>query len=509
MTTFTFTQPDEPFRGSSTATVDGINNDEDEDEDEDDEFDDYSTSLLYYEGSFYTQYISPTLGTGLFIDEAIPAGSAIVAERVLWISEAEQDTCTTTADATLLLTRKLEAMGKKWTARFIALSQDSDRNSDNSGNALGEIWDTHNISTVWNSKRGAILGPNLAWINHSCIPNCTLTITHRYPCGKDGRRKPHAKPLIGRAILRAAKDIPRGAELTIGYFHPAGCVAFRGINCYLRFGFHCACHCCTQLHSELEETLEGTHRLGLLLQTPDLVTTWPAGFFQVAHDLEYCIASVTPYDIRLALTWAKCALVAGYHSDLARAICFLRKARRLAMLIEGPVGKFYDQLMRWSQSPELMPGFGASTRGLSSFAESDAVVDDGVEDENVLYMTDAKSLSEYIRVSQYERIQTKGADDDDKEEEEEQDDGKKKHTHRPKWRILPGVDDGKAGKKHRSRQPVNMVLRLKRKLFRERCDSENMQMEFLDSYLLTVVGVLKDSPDLKRSLGRKKGMGEA
>ncbi|PLN84875.1 hypothetical protein BDW42DRAFT_183353 [Aspergillus taichungensis] len=351
--------------------------------------------------SLYTKYIEPTLGTGLFIDEAIAAGRAIVAERVLWISEAQQDTCITAADATLLLTRKLKAMGKKWTARFIALAADSDQSNStsSSGNALGDIWDTHNIPTVWGSKRGAILGPNLAWINHSCMPNCTLTITDRYPCGPDGRRKPHAKPRIGRAMLRAAKDIPRGAELTIGYFHPAGCVAFRGINCYLRFGFHCVCRCCAQLHPDLEGKLEGTHRLGLLLRTPDLVTTWPAGFFQIAHDLEYCIACVTPYEMRLALTWTKCALVAGYHSDLARAICFLRKARRLAMLLEGPAGKFYDQLMRWTQSPELMPGFGATTRGLSSFAESDVIVEDGLEDENVLYMTDAKRLSEYIRVS--------------------------------------------------------------------------------------------------------------
>ena len=507
MTTFTFIQPDEPFRGSNTATVDKINNYEDEDDDESDEFDDYSTSLLYFEGSLYTKYISPTLGTGLFIDEVIPAGSAIVAERVLWISEAEQDTCTTTTDVTLLLTRKLQAMGKKWTARFVALAADSNRSDNNSGNALGEIWDAHNIPTVWGSKRGAILGLNMAWINHSCTPNCTLTITHRSPSGQDGRRKPHARPRMGRAILRAAKDIPRGAELTIGYFHPAGCVAFRGINCYLQFGFHCVCRCCTQLHSELEETLEGTHRLGLLLQTPELVTTWPAGFFQVAHDLEHCIASVTPYDIRLALTWAKCALVAGYHSDLARAICFLRKARRLAMLIEGPMGKFYDQLMRWSQSPELMPGFGATTRGLSSYAESDVVTENGLEDEHVLFMTDAKSRSEYIRVSQYERIRRKDKGED-KEEEGGDGDRTKRHA-RPKWRILPGVDEGKTGKKDRSRQPLDMAARARRKLFRERCNEENMQMEFLDSYLLTVIGVLKDSPDFKRSLGLKKGRGEA
>lgn len=533
MSTFSFSQPDEASRGSSAAQVGEINNEHDdehddenynnasdegeydEEENEEDEGGDASASLLYYEGFLYTKYVGRSKGRGLFMDEAISAGEAIIAEHVLWISEAEQNACTTSADATLLLTRKLKAMGHKWTARYIALAKDSDRSGGNSGSTLGKIWDAHSIPTVWGSKRGAILGHSLAWINHSCTPNCTLTLTNDYPFGKDGQPKLHAKPRMGRAILRAAKNIPRGTELTIGYFYPVGCLAFRGINCYQRFGFYCDCSCCNKPAGELDKVLERIHRLWLLLQKPELITTCPAGFFHVAFDLEHYLARVTTHDIRRALTWTKCALVAGFHSDLARVDCFLCKARQLALLIEGPLGKLYQQLLRWTEHPDLMPGFGVTTRGLSTYAEASIILDEGIEDESVLYMTGAKSIKEYIRVSQYELIQKeeKETDDDMANKEGAQKDDKTERPHR-KWRIRRDVDEGKgkARKKHKHRQtqqPQDELPRAKRKLPRERCATGEGHVQFLDVYMSILLGFLEDGPDLERVLGRRNGLGKA
>ncbi|THV98629.1 hypothetical protein D6D18_05201 [Aureobasidium pullulans] len=91
---------------------------------------------------------------------------------------------------------------------------------------------------------------NASYVNHSCIPN----VAHSY---------------IGdMMILRAAKNIPKGTEITMAYRKPHADPEIRQAEYQKLFGFRCTCNLCTA-----EAQRSAFHKL-LVTQAAEQPLTW-------------------------------------------------------------------------------------------------------------------------------------------------------------------------------------------------------------------------------------------
>lgn len=81
----------------------------------------------------------------------------------------------------------------------------------------------------------------MALINHACSPNASVILYSQR-----------------QLVIRAARDIEEGDEVTITYAGPAAAAPIQVRRDYLRkgFGFTCQCHCCLT-EQDYEEELVG------------------------------------------------------------------------------------------------------------------------------------------------------------------------------------------------------------------------------------------------------------
>ncbi|KAB8079048.1 hypothetical protein BDV29DRAFT_152179 [Aspergillus leporis] len=344
------------------------------------------------------RFIKPEVGMGLVSKKLIPAGSVVFAETVAWTTEEEHLACQSMKEVNVLLASKVKAMGPEWFRKFLNLPNS---HKDDLGVFAG-IWDLHQMPIVMNGKRAGILGLNLASVNHACIPNCTLTTVSQYPKAEDGNEMKDKKPTLERIIVRATQNIPANAEITIPYWYAKGQHKARELFGWTEFNFFCSCQSCAKPSPTVEDALDMYNKLELKLCRPESVEKRPAMAFRSAQEVVAKLLSCGIRDARVPMLWFKCGLIAGYHSDVGRALCFLGKAYKMLEILEGTEGVFYKQILSWYMTPSLMPGFGVTTRGLSTVKEGEEMLEKPGTKE-VLYMIAAEPR-EYVRLSRYRRL---------------------------------------------------------------------------------------------------------
>ncbi|KAL4889189.1 hypothetical protein BDV59DRAFT_187080 [Aspergillus ambiguus] len=352
-----------------------------------------------YEGAFTPKYLNQAAEQGLVATASIPAGSLLFVESVIWISAEEVEACTSTKVTNELIARKVRAMGPAWFRRFLELSNPR---RDDLGVFAG-IWGAHQLPTA-GTHPGSMLGLNLGWMNHSCVPNSALTVVNlpAIPATEDTRTSD--QPPEARAVVRVCTDVDAGDELTIAYFYAAGNHNRREHASLSTFGFLCACTTCMQPSAGAERALRRYARVKRLFEktVEEAVVLRPAESLQMAQKAITKLMRVGIRDARVAMLWTQCALLAGFHSDVARAVVFLREACRLLVVLEGPSGPFYVRVARWYADVTLMPGFAASSRGLSGVRES-AALDRELGSQEILFMNGA-APEEYLRLRDYRRL---------------------------------------------------------------------------------------------------------
>ncbi|KJJ30159.1 SET domain protein [Aspergillus flavus AF70] len=351
-----------------------------------------------YEESLVPRFISRGVGVGLVTTESIPAGSVVFAEDVAWTTEEENLSCQTPREVNAMLGAKVRAMGDEWLRKFLALPSSLKQDLG----VFAGIWDLYQLPIVMNGVRAGIVGLNLAAVNHACVPNCALTIINKYAKDENGNIKTGESPMVGRAVVRALKNIPKDEEITVAYFYGKGQQKARELFSWTEFGFFCSCKACMQPKDVIEIAMDKYWKVERILNHPDTVDLYPAMAFKSAQEVISRLLTCQIRDARVAMIWAKCAMIAGYHSDIARAMCFLAKAYRMLAVLEGSTGVFYRQILIWYETPMVMPGFGATTRGLSTAIEGRNMLDERDVKEK-LFMTAAKS-DEYIRIHRYHRL---------------------------------------------------------------------------------------------------------
>ncbi|PTU18557.1 hypothetical protein P175DRAFT_0559377 [Aspergillus ochraceoroseus IBT 24754] len=346
-----------------------------------------------YKDAFKRQYVNSYVGFGLISNQTIPAGTILFVDRLFAVWRSEQKDCKSLHQANDLIQKKARALGPKWFNQFLMLSRPSEQKLG----TMAAIYNAHHVVVAWGDQVGGAVGLNLAWMNHSCIPNCTLSIVDKHPVHRSHGRPPRR---VGRAVVRTCAEIAAGQELTIPYAYISGVRAARQNETFGRFNFRCACRACHEPQVAIEETLDQHSGVQYTIDRKDIIANHPSLAIQFAYNLIWQSVRSRMYDLRVAMLWVKCALIAAHHSDLGRAQCFLVRARQMALILEGPHGALYRQVSHWYLAPTLMPGYGGTRRGLSTPLDALTIFHHKRQSRNVLFMLGCDP-NEYIRIRRY------------------------------------------------------------------------------------------------------------
>ncbi|KAL4742268.1 hypothetical protein BDV11DRAFT_167323 [Aspergillus similis] len=390
---------------------------------------------------FERRWINGKSGFGLVATKHIPAGTVVIADELMTLWSDEHKMCKSYEDTNAMLQVKAANMGPEWNNEFLSLAKGQKKK----GFAIrkrrlgveGAIWDQHSLPTAWEGNVGEVLGLNLAWLNHCCIPNCVLRFRNEYPTNKKGEVCYDKKPKMGRAVVRACADIKPNVEINIAYMQTEGTAKERRAAINRRFGFLCACRFCATPHPSADKAMCHYRRLKRRIEDPNIISNKPAIAYLHASMLLDHLAAMRVQDSRVADIWVKCAMIAGHHTDLARAWCFLREARELFLVLEGLNGASYHQVEGWYCDPTSMPGFGGTRRGLSSRMKAFTDFNQGIMPKKMLFMLNAKP-NEYIAVPRYHPLPRT---DNDKG---------------PSYEIIDGPDFAPAELKIDSKNPSGM-----------------------------------------------------
>ncbi|PLB47143.1 hypothetical protein P170DRAFT_321607, partial [Aspergillus steynii IBT 23096] len=344
-------------------------------------------------------------GMGLFAKKAIPMGSVVFSEQVMCVRAEDMQSCRDPWDSEVLLDSLARDMGYEWHEKFLELGGGGER----PGGRCVKIWSKYYLTAKSDDKDASVLGLGLAWLNHSCVPNCTLTLVKRHPYKGSARAAVAAggeflmpeEPVVTCAVVKAMKNIEKDEEITISYLPLHGVFVQRQMMCLARVNFSCACHYCSKPSAFVEQTYEKQNDVDLLMNCPHVLERRPALVFYAACDLLDRLVVLEYNSLRIAHTWAHIAIIAGFHSDIARAVTFLDKAIASIRALRPAQDLFRRKYTRWRHNLEEMPGFGTSSWGMSTEGQGEEL--NLFEEADLQAMTLAKP-NEYLRVGQYRRL---------------------------------------------------------------------------------------------------------
>lgn len=337
---------------------------------------------------------------GIVSTEFIPAGAIIYLDQLILVTERERKSHSTSSELDGLLAKKVAEKDPQWQEGYMSIP-----NTRKELGTMGGIWDEFHLPLSHNGKPSSVLGLNLAFTNHSCLPNACLTMFLEYPA-VDGVQRKDKKPILGGAVVRSFVDIPQGQEITISYFYSRGEADYRRLHSLNTLGFRCSCECCLRPDARVERALRMYDQLDHRLSNPKIVYYKPSVVFQVANEITTQLTDRGIADSRIAVVWAKCALVAGFHSDIGRVRCFLLMVIKIVEALQGTSSTLFQRAQRWFYSMSTMPGFATTTRGVSTMRDANVLIEHNVETKPFLFMVGATE-DEYIRVNRCRRIPDK------------------------------------------------------------------------------------------------------
>lgn len=327
----------------------------------------------------------PNQGRGMFAVKDISAGSLILREHVLvvnkkyfqdidWINnpktDERNDVPRNKQEWNKYLADHVSCRGREVTRAFISLPAPEKKR-------LGPFAAivAHNsffIDHVTEQFLG--VGPSIAKINHSCVPNTQQVWENNQFLGKDEQDD---RRVMGDVAVYAVKNIEAGEEITVQYMRMWGNAAHRKESLKAQFGFDCSCHACTghahkkeRLFAQMADTYPKLQDLLHTNQEP-----WTALAF--VHKMLRCCAGIGITDIREAIMWDTAALIAARHSDLARAGVCLGQAIHCYLIMEGKLSKLAFFAVWLAKDPRRIPGFGVTDLGRSSLEEASKLVQGG------------------------------------------------------------------------------------------------------------------------------------
>ncbi|KAL4785506.1 hypothetical protein BJX76DRAFT_356061 [Aspergillus varians] len=374
------------------------------------------------------RYVNNDICWALVAKQEICTGSILFAEEVISVWSDEEKACKDHQEVNAMLEQKAKRIGLEWKPRVVLRFRPGKKNlgQERKLGVKGETWEQHHLHATCEGRVDGELGVNLAWENNSCIPNCSLQYMNEHEMDEDGGTCGDKKPKLDRVVLRACADILSRVEISVTYVPTPGMSKMRRRDAKRLFDFWCECRICATPHASVDTVMHKYQRLKCAIDDPNIIADRPAIALQVACGLTEHLYCVHVHDTRLIDIWVKCAVIAGYHSDQARAHCFLKKARELVLILEGITSSFHHQIENWYRCLENMPGYGGTKRGLSAPAEATPILDGGRNGKRALFMLGTRP-DEYVRVSRY---RPRSADNEETSAPEKE----------QPWEVVEGLD---------------------------------------------------------------------
>lgn len=340
------------------------------------------------------RFINKHVGMGLIADEFIPSGSTIYCDYLMVVSETERKMHCTPKEFDAFIAKKVAAQDPRWQEGFAKMP-----NTRENVGRMGGVWEASHLPLSVNGEPCEMLGLNLAFTNHSCLPNSTLSLFHEHPT-INGKLRTDKRPRLGGAVVKNFLDIHEGQEITVSYFYSKGEANYRRLYALEKLGFRCACAYC-RFPDPLYEQAQRTYaRLDRVISDPKYVCHKPSLIFQATLKITGDITNRGVVDPRIALLWMKCALVAGFHSDIGRVRVLLTMSNKLVEIMQGASGYLSQRSSNWLDNFSLMPGFGATLRGLSSSEDAGFFAENSLQARMLLFMAGIRG-SQYMRLDYF------------------------------------------------------------------------------------------------------------
>ncbi|KAL2005426.1 hypothetical protein VTN00DRAFT_2637 [Thermoascus crustaceus] len=297
-------------------------------------------------------------GYGLVATEYIAAGTKVFEEQVMVLTLSMRRTCATGAEYNQLIGSKVKALGKDFVRGFLSLPSGS---KDKLG-IFGSIVEASRHPAELGNEAAVIVGLQSAYLNHACIPNACeqiITAEYIYRRGEPTFEDRHW------VMVHACTEIKKGDEITASCLHVNRPAAERKERLGRLFGSECCCDACEKQEPEVEKFMEMCGSLETTMTHPRVIENEPALALQAAYHLGVGIAYSKMFDLRYGSLWEKCAKIAGYHSDQARASIFAGRALAAYTRAEGRHGVNYMRMKLWRSDITAIPGYGSTDKGLS------------------------------------------------------------------------------------------------------------------------------------------------
>lgn len=354
------------------------------------------------------EYINPEKGYGLLATEDLPAGTLIFKERMLVFKE-NLDSFHSVPEFNITLGQEVKAMGPEFARGFFTLPTVSKERLG----IFGGILEGAKILALHEGKAVAMVGLNLAFVNHACVPNTQHTWIRPDMEGDGPDDKYHT------VSLYACKYITAGEELTIAYHHIHLRYSLRREFTSKYFGFVCACDHCSHEDKDFEQYLALINEQQPYTFSSELIQDQPAGTLQVSFTIGTLMEKCGIFDSRLAKLFEQCAIISGWHSDEARAQEFLAKAQSVFVNLEGSQGPDILRIARFQRYLDTLPGFGWTKRGLSRRSEVHVLWLNPDQYFEILFMRNM-DRHEFKRLRNYEGVRRKDSSYDEEDDVEEE-----------------------------------------------------------------------------------------
>lgn len=374
----------------------------------------YSAHSTGVNSLFTVRYIDERKGFGLVATQDLPTGTLVFRERMLVFWE-RMESFASVSEFNLSLGEEVKAMGPEFVRGYFTLPTTS---KDLLG-ILGGILEASKIMAMNNGKAVAMVGLNLAFVNHACVPNTQHTWIKPNFEGDGPDDQYHT------VTLYACKHISAGEEITMAYHHMNMRLSLRREFTSTFFGFVCECDICTREDESFEKYLALIDEQLRYVHRSEMIHEHPAGMLQVGFTIGSLMEKCGIFDCRLARLFEQCAVIAGWHSDEARAMEFLAKAQTMFVNLEGIRGPDLIRVANFQKDLRTLPGFGRTKRALSKRREVKVLWLNPDKQYDMLFMR-GLARHECKRLRNYEDVRGKESsydDDDDDDEEAETEHG--------------------------------------------------------------------------------------
>jgi SET domain len=344
-------------------------------------------------------FIDQRKGCGVVATDDIKAGTEIILERAAIICDYPQDKLASNPeDLNKRIAGIVQAMGVDFAQSFLTLPS---ANRDDLGIFDAIVTASHIPIIMTGTATAAAVGLNSAYLNHACIPNSYASVVElKLSESYDEEDRNYW------ISVRACMDITQGSEITVSYRNHSMPSELRKQELEKQFDFECLCDQCEYPSPRIEGFLAVFMGFNKAIYDPKIFDSHPAWVLHGVYRMSINMIRAGIIDVRYPVLWEHCAVVCSWHSDIGRAMMFLKKAQVGFKRIEGSAGQNYLRMKLWYERPELMPAHGVSQRGLSNRNDISLLLMNPEHETSMLFMMSAENDG-YIRLCDYRGIKSR------------------------------------------------------------------------------------------------------